>query len=70
MYHKKTRPDMHEGCPEKIDLEFILWICNFRRKNRKNILEKLERVKDHKEIIIINSQKGIDEIIYNLGKDK
>ena len=34
----RTRPDMAPGCPEKFDLEFFLWILNFRRthlaKNR------------------------------------
>ncbi len=34
MYKGKTRPDMAEGCDEKIDLEFILWIL-FRGRTRK-----------------------------------
>lgn len=27
----KVRPDMPEGCPEKVDLEFLRWIWNFNK---------------------------------------
>lgn len=45
-YHGRTRPDMTEGCPEKIDLEFIRWIISFRRKRRPGIIEKLHGLSD------------------------
>lgn len=69
MYNKKTRPDMHEGCPEKVDLEFLQWVWNFRSKNRKSILEKLEQVKEEKEIIIVNRPKQVDAIISTLERN-
>lgn len=33
----RTRPDMGEGCPEKIDLEFARWIVFAARANRRRI---------------------------------
>lgn len=69
MFHKKTRPDVHEGCPEKIDLEFLQWVWNFRRKNRKSILDKLELVKNEKKIIIVNKPRQVDEIIMDMDKE-
>ena len=30
----KTRPDMGEGCPERIDFEFLRWVWNYNRQNR------------------------------------
>lgn len=30
----KVRPDMPEGCPEKVDLEFLRWIWNFNKDKR------------------------------------
>ena len=30
----KTRPDMGEGCPERIDLEFFKWVWNYNKNNR------------------------------------
>lgn len=38
--HGKTRPDMTEGCPEKIDLEYLRFVWNFPKRFRKTALEK------------------------------
>ena len=32
-YWKKTRPDMADGCPEKIDLDFLRYVWNFERSD-------------------------------------
>lgn len=47
----KTRPDMGEGCPEKIDFEFIKWIWTFNRTYRKQYLELLNRYPDKETYI-------------------
>ncbi|MFA5006532.1 MAG: isopentenyl transferase family protein [Candidatus Izemoplasmatales bacterium] len=33
-WNGRTRPDMGDGCPEKIDAEFLRWIWGFNRNNR------------------------------------
>ena len=33
-FHGKSRPDMTEGCPERFDLEFFLYIINWNRDVR------------------------------------
>ena len=39
----KTRPDMAEGCPEKIDFEFLKWIWQFPKKTRPDILKNMTK---------------------------
>jgi adenylate kinase family enzyme len=70
MYHKKTRPDMNEECPEKIDFEFVKWVWNYRKRSRMKTLEKLDQVKNQKDVIIVKSRKQIDEFINRLEKNK
>jgi adenylate kinase family enzyme len=41
MNRGRTRPDMGEGCPEKVDLPFLGWILTFRKRRRPDILKKL-----------------------------
>ncbi|WP_379138860.1 DNA topology modulation protein [Paenibacillus sp. sgz500958] len=66
MYHKKSRPDMNEECPERIDFEFIQWVWNYRKRGRKKTLLRLEQLKDQKEIMIINNRKQLKEFISRL----
>ena len=66
IYHKKTRPDMNEGCPEKIDFEFMKWVWNYRKRSRGNILTRLENVKGQKEVLIVKTRKTAEEILRTL----
>lgn len=61
----KVRPDMTEGCPEKIDLEFLKWIWNFNKVHRDKFYKILKEEKG-KEIYIFRKRKECNEFIKNL----
>ena len=42
-YHGKTRPDLAPGCPEQFDWKFLMWIWIYRKRNRAQILELMDR---------------------------
>ena len=35
----KVRPEMAEGCPERIDVEFFRYVWNYRRQQRPKLLD-------------------------------
>ncbi len=62
-YHNKTRPDLNEDCPEKLDWEFIKWVWNYKKRSRNRVLEKLEHAKNEKQIFIVKNRKQINDLI-------
>ena len=40
-YAGRTRPDMTEGCPERMEEEFETWIRNFEENERPRVLAQL-----------------------------
>jgi len=40
--HGRDRPDCAEGCPERLDWEFLRYVWSFRRKWRSRVLNLLE----------------------------
>lgn len=57
----KTRPDMAEGCDEKLDWEFIKFILttyNDRKEQMKNLPQQFPE----KRVIMLKSQKAINEL--------
>ncbi len=36
----QVRPDMGEGCPERIDLDFLKWVWNFNKEHRADFLAR------------------------------
>lgn len=62
MYNGKIRPDMGEGCAEKLDLEFLKWVVWDCRKKRKKIYGELEQIKG-KDIYIFRRTRQSEEFL-------
>ncbi|TJY43851.1 DNA topology modulation protein [Cohnella pontilimi] len=62
-YHGKTRPDLNEECPEKLDWAFFVWVWNYKKRSRPKIIKALETVKDQKQVIILSTRKQVNEFI-------
>ncbi|MGE7876719.1 topology modulation protein [Peribacillus muralis] len=61
-YRGKTRPDIGEGCEEKLDwpfLKFIITTYYSRKENLRNRLAEIQRNEPDKVIIILDSRKKI-----------
>ena len=56
MYIGKSRPDITEGCKEKLDFEFVNWVWNFNKDVRPKIIEKLKEYSKEKDIIVFSSK--------------
>lgn len=57
-----TRPDMGEGCNEKLDLEFIKWVLYDGRKKRLKNLETVRFAQTlNKQVYILKNRKQINK---------
>ncbi len=59
IYHGKTRPDLNEECPEKLDWAFFIWVWNYRKRSRPRVIKELEQAKDRKQVVILRSRKEV-----------
>jgi adenylate kinase family enzyme len=63
MYHNKTRPDMREGCPEKLDLAFVKWVWNYRKRSRMGTLGRLQQAGADQQVITVTTRKQVKELL-------
>lgn len=64
----KTRPDMGEGCKEKIDWAFIKFILTTYRPRKKKMEDRLRKFEiAGKNVIVLNGKKEIDLCIEKLN---
>ena len=61
----KVRPDMGEGCPEKIDLAFLIWIWNYNRNKRENNYRLLNQA-THAETIVLKNRRNVKQFLRNI----
>ncbi|MBB4826932.1 hypothetical protein HNO89_004216 [Sporosarcina luteola] len=64
MYRNKTRPDMAEGCPEKVDWEFVKFIWTYPKKKRPGVLKMLGHC--HADILIVRTPAELKKWLENL----
>lgn len=61
----KVRPDMGEGCPERIDLGFLKWVWNFNKNKRErnySLLKEAEGV----QVIILKNRRMVKKFLSEL----
>lgn len=64
----RTRPDMAEGCTEKLDGEFVRWVLLDGRTKSKKAKFKAVREKFPDKTTVLKNQRQLDEFIRNLEK--
>jgi adenylate kinase family enzyme len=59
----KTRPDMPDGCSERLDLAFLLWIWNYPNRTRRKVLALLETYRTTKNVIHLRTRTDVERFI-------
>lgn len=54
MTYGTVRPDMGEGCPERIDFEFLKWVWNFNKNKREKYYKLLNETEGVQTIVLKN----------------
>lgn len=67
-YAGKTRPDMGEGCKEKLDLEFIKWVLIDGRRKRKKMFAELSELEKSKDIYIFRSMRETEKFVKEIER--
>jgi adenylate kinase family enzyme len=67
-YYNKTRPDMGEGCNERLDFEFLHWVWNFPKTTKPVIEERLKRLADGKKIIRLRSPREVEDFLSKISR--
>jgi adenylate kinase family enzyme len=65
-YRGNARPDMTQGCEERLTREFLLWVWNYPRDRRPGILAKLETLEATKNVIVLNSPRAAQNFLSGL----
>jgi len=54
-----ARPDMAEGCPERLDLAFLRWVWGYRRSARPRVLKAIGNAPAATTIITLRSRRDV-----------
>jgi len=62
-YRNGGRPDIAEGCPEKLDPEFVSWVWNYSRRARPKVVKLLREHGEGKRIVWLRSNHEVEKFL-------
>lgn len=65
-YRGSTRPDLPEGCPEQLTLDFLRWIWGYPKRRRGPILERLSQLRADQRAVVLRSEAEIARFLRRL----
>jgi len=65
-FRKKNRPDMAEGCNERISWTFLKWVYHYRRDRKPGVLEKLHAARSEKTVFVLSTRQSVSDLIESL----
>ena len=66
----RTRPDMAEGCEERLSFQFLHYVFFYNKTRRPGILKKLNQLSSKQTVFRLRSQREIDHFIATLPRSK
>ena len=67
IYRNRSRPDVAEGCRERLTLEFILWIWNYSRRTRPKVVRMITSGPGGKKIVWLRSRSEVEKFLAMQG---
>ena len=67
-YRNRSRPDMAEGCAEKLDLEFISWVWNYSTRSRPKVVKLLNENQAIKKIVWLRSNADVEMFLNHVNR--
>ena len=69
-YRGQARPDMTEGCDERLTLTFLKWVWDYPKTRRPGILASLRRARaDGRRVIRLRSRKAMAGFLAGLAEE-
>jgi len=62
----QVRPDMTEGCAERLNAEFLHYVLTYNIRKRASMLAKLKAVEKEKKILILQNDGAVSGFLENL----
>lgn len=68
-YRGRVRPELPEGCQERLTGEYIKWIWTYRKIRRPRILQILEQLQSGKKIVILASLQAVEAFLVKVEEE-
>ncbi len=63
LYRSGGRPDITEGCLEKLNFEFVSWVWNYSRRSRPKVVKLIREHSKEKRVVWLRSNADVEKFL-------
>ena len=67
LFRGRSRPDVAEGCRERLTWEFARWIWTYPRERRPGVLKRLSELREGQSAFVLRSPREARRFLEGLG---
>jgi adenylate kinase family enzyme len=67
-FRGRSRPDVAEGCEERLTLEFVRWVWGYPRKRRPGVLKRLGELRGGQKVFVLRSPREAQRFLEESGR--
>jgi adenylate kinase family enzyme len=67
IFRGRARPDMAEGCRERLTWEFARWVWTYRRVRRPGVLKRLGELSEGQRVHVLRSSREVRRFLEESG---
>ena len=64
----RVRPEMAEGCPEKIDFEFFRYVWTYRRQQRPKLLDYFQSLRADQSLVCFTARTQANDYLNEIAR--
>jgi adenylate kinase family enzyme len=64
----QVRPEMAEGCPEKIDFEFLRYVWTYRRQQRPKLLDYFQGLRADQSLVCFTARTQANDYLHEIAR--
>ena len=64
----RVRPEMAEGCPEKIDFEFFRYVWTYRRQQRPKLLDYFQGLRADQSLVCFTDRTQANDYLKEIAR--
>ena len=68
-FRGRSRPDMREGCPERLTWEFVRWIWKYPLEQRPKVLDRLSSLDSNSQVFVLRSRGEVQDFFVGVRPD-
>jgi adenylate kinase family enzyme len=57
-----------EGCPERVDMQFLRWVANYRRRSRPRVLAAIAEHAPDARLLVLRNPRAVDAFVAALNR--